>query len=238
LEELKNWDPFAPHPRNVKSVASIVNDKHKFLSALGTACHLCQNCELGIKEAERTVQCRSKDGSTTYGEVVIARDPHVFSNMAYSSRFIVVGQNPGWEELEKGEPFVGAAGRNFNNALKRNNMSRNDFYISNAVKCFSPNNTKPTIRQQKKCSTWLQMEINAIKPILVITLGASAFDVLCPDLKYSSSLGTIVKSIEFGIKVFPIYHPSPLNVENLPEFNHQIDRLCELITRYKESKSL
>jgi len=225
IEEFRSWDPFSPHPKKVLSVASIVNDKHKFLSTLSTACRLCQNCELGIKEAERTI-----------GEVIIARDPHVFSNMAYSSRFLVVGQNPGWEELEKGEPFVGAAGRNFNKALERNGMSRSDFYISNAVKCFTPNNTKPTRRQQEKCSTWLQIEINTIKPIFVITLGASAFDVLCPDLKYSSSLGTIVKSDEFGVKIFPIYHPSPLNAENLPEFNHQIDVLCELIIRFKDRK--
>ena len=78
------------------------------------------------------------------------------------------------------------------------------------------------------------MELVLLNPLLVITLGASAFEVLCPGAGYQQSLGKITKSEEFGVKVYAVYHPSPLNLADRGrrlEFEHQIAVLAGLIKR-------
>lgn len=192
--------------------------KLRMLRPLRDTCSACTMCELGRRDAER-------DGTI--------RDPHVFSNMN-PKRFVVVGQNPGWNELGDGVPFVGAAGANFNKVLHDNGLSRNDFYITNNVKCFTKGNTKPSTKHADRCKPYLSMELNLINPLLVITLGASAFEQLCPGVKYSNALKKITKSDEFNVKVFALYHPSPLNLSTrMEEFRDQMKVLCKLVKALK-----
>jgi uracil-DNA glycosylase len=78
------------------------------------------------------------------------------------------------------------------------------------------------------------MEIGLLKPRLIITLGAVAFAQLCPDLEYSKSLQSIVQSGKFGVPVFAVYHPSPLNFREehrKKAFEKQIQLLCSVIKR-------
>lgn len=169
-------------------------------------------------------------GRTLRGDLKL--DPHVFSNMSVDKRFVVIGQNPGYDEIMVGLPFVGAAGRNFDLEISKHGLSRNDFYISNVVKCFTDKNRAPTPDEIKACSEHLAREIDIIKPILIVTLGAYSFKYLCPDLDYSKSLGTIVKSEYYDVKVFPIYHPSPRNLTvqiRRQKYEHDIELLCKLI---------
>jgi len=175
----------------------------------------CSMCELGLKGAERNG---------------VVRDPHVLSNMN-PERIIVIGQGPGWDELEKREPFIGAAGKNFDNELAENGLDRSQFYINNAIRCYIKDNGKPTELHIARCRPFLEIEINLIKPIFIVTLGAVAFQVLCPTTAYSDGLGCFTNSI-FGIKVFAIYHPSPLNMADQHRklaFKSQIKALCTLI---------
>jgi DNA polymerase len=180
-------------------------------------------CELGLKGAE-------KSGTM--------RDPHVLSNMN-PTRFMVVGQNPGWEELEKREPFVGAAGKNFDQEIAKYGLSREDFYICNTVRCFTAGNSKPTEKHKQRCEPFLRMEMALIKPKLVIALGAVAFSQLCPDTQFSDGLKKITKSPAFGVPVFAIYHPSPLNFrggDRKAAFEDQIKIMCHLIKRLKDER--
>lgn len=191
------------------------------LEHLQKACSVCTMCELGLKEATRNDH---------------ARNPHVFSNMR-PHRFMVVGQNPGWDELAANEPFVGAAGNNFNVEIGKHNLSRNDFYICNTVRCYTTNNQRPTERHISRCESFLRMEINIIKPKLLIALGSVAFEQLCPGVKFSSSLKTIVKSEKYQVPVFPIYHPSPVNFRDSSRkelFQEQIALMCKLIKAIKK----
>jgi uracil-DNA glycosylase family 4 len=152
-------------------------------------------------------------------------DPHVFSNMI-PSKWMIVGQ----------KPFVGDAGKYFDRQLLRFGSSRNNFYISNAVKCHTLNNGKPTFRHVEACEPILRMELMLLKPKLVITLGAVAFGIFCPKHKYGDCLGKIIKSEDFGVNVFPLYHPSPRNI-NLEErrikFEKDLKLLCKLIRAYR-----
>jgi len=194
--------------------------KLRMLNQLSSACLACSMCELGLKEAIKNNE---------------ARDPHVFSNLN-PKRIIVVGQNPGWEELKKRKPFVGAAGKIFDQEIGKHGLSRDDFYICNTVRCFTAGNTKPTNKHKSRCKPFLQMEISLIKPKLVIALGAVAFSQLCPDAEFSSGLKNITKSTVFDVNVFAIYHPSPLNFLDSGRklgFEDQIRVMCALVKRLK-----
>ncbi len=195
--------------------------KLRMLRQLSTACVACSMCELGLKEAIK-------------GD--IARDPHVFSNMN-PTRYMVVGQNPGWNELEKREPFVGAAGGNFDKEISKHGLSRDDFYICNTVRCFTQGNSRPTDKHKKRCEPFLQIEINLIKPRLVIALGAVAFSQLCPEAEFSGGLKKITKSSLYNVPVFAIYHPSPINFRDGSRrelFASQIKVMCALVKELKQ----
>jgi DNA polymerase len=177
-------------------------------------------CELGRKDAEKNGICR---------------DPHVFSNMS-PTRFMVVGQNPGWDELREREPFVGAAGRNFNNEIAKNGHSRSDFYITNTVKCWTRGNSKPRGCHISACEPFLRMEVNLLKPDIIVALGAVAFQTLCPNDVFSECLRKITIST-YG-KVYAIYHPSPMNINNQErrvKFNSQIGLLCAAMDRLNKN---
>ncbi len=195
--------------------------KLRMLRPLSLSCLACSMCELGLKGAE-------KNG--------IMRDPHVFSNMN-PKRIMVVGQNPGWNELEEREPFVGLAGRNFNKELAKHGLSRDDFYICNTVRCFTEGNARPLEKHKQRCEPFLRMEIALIKPRFVVALGAVAFEQFCPELVFSESLKNIVTSSHFGVKVFPVYHPSPINFRDSSrkrDFESQMAILCALVKRLSD----
>jgi uracil-DNA glycosylase family 4 len=192
-------------------------ERSNMLVPLCTACKLCRMCNLGWRKTLEGNSC----------------DPHVFSNMNIS-RYVVVGQNPGMNEMKRGEPFVGASGMNFNDELQVNGHSRDEFYITNTVKCYTAGNQKPTRECINQCGAYLKLEFASLRPKLVVSLGAVAFERLCPGMKFSEYCGKIANSIEYGVKVFVVYHPSPMNLAvpaRKKEFKHQIKLLCSLIDR-------
>jgi len=194
----------------------------RMLTQLRRACYACSMCELGRKQA-------TKDEK-------LHLDPHVFSNQN-PVRFMVVGQNPGWDELKKSEPFVGQAGGNFDKEIKKHGLSRGDFYICNMVRCYTHGNAKPETIHVERCRPFLQMEINVIRPLLVITLGAVPFEQLCPGVVYSKGLGDITHSERYEVPVFAIYHPSPLNFREETRkvaFEKQIGLMCGLVKELKK----
>jgi DNA polymerase len=195
-----------------------IERKMRMLNQLNHTCLACTICELGRKEAERNN---------------VARDPHVLSSMT-PSRIFVVGQNPGWDEITKGTPFIGASGKNFDKEIEKHGLSRKDFYITNAVRCYTTDNTKPTQLSIDKCRPFLMMEIGLMNPQLIVTLGAVAFGCLCPGHSYDQALGNITTSDIYGVKVFAILHPSPLNLTQQirrSAYERQIEILAKLMKR-------
>lgn len=197
--------------------------KLRMLKPLSSACTACSMCELGLQGAEKNSELR---------------DPHVFSNMN-PSKFVIIGQNPGWNELKLRKPFVGAAGGNFDEEINRHGITRDVFYIGNVIRCFTPGNQKPNERHIQRCEPFLRMELGLLKPKLVITLGAAAFSQLCPQHRYKDSLKSIIRSDRYGVHVFPVYHPSPMNFQaqsRRDEFNEQIELLCGMIKKLRSRK--
>jgi DNA polymerase len=85
-----------------------------------------------------------------------------------------VGEGPGADEDAQGEPFVGRAGQLLNNMIKAMGLKREEVYIANVVKCRPPGNRTPERDECETCSPFLMRQIAAIKPKVIVALGAVA----------------------------------------------------------------
>jgi DNA polymerase len=201
-----------------------VNDKRMvMLRALRDTCKDCVMCELG------------RNFKAVHGQRI---DPHVFSTMS-PSRFLVVGQNPGFNECVKDEPFVGDAGKNFDNEVAKHGLTRKDFYITNIVKCHTDNNAAPSTETVRRCQLFLHMELHIMAPKFIVTLGAVSFGHFCPQAVYQKALGKMTYSDVIDKKVFAIYHPSPRNLSvesRRTAFEKQVGMLCKLVTFFSQTE--
>jgi uracil-DNA glycosylase family 4 len=104
------------------------------------------------------------------------------------AELMFVGEGPGADEDAQGEPFVGRAGQLLNNMIKAMGLRREDVYIANIVKCRPPGNRTPEPDECETCSPFLMRQIAAIKPKVIVALGATAAKNL---LAMNSSLGEL-----------------------------------------------
>lgn len=140
-------------------------------------------------------------------------DPHVFGCGNGNARVMVVGQNPGYTETVQKKPFVGDAGKNFDSFLTTLlGISRQYVYITNTVKCYTPGNRPPTDEEIEACRDFLREEIAIIQPKIILVLGNYALHYFTKHGGISGCHGKIERSQEFNVDVFPMYHPSPLNM--------------------------
>lgn len=126
-----------------------------------------------------------------------------------NARVMVIGEGPGADEDEQGEPFVGRAGRLLNDILKAINFERSEVYIANVVKCRPPGNRTPTTDEMDTCLPYLKKQIDFIKPSLILCLGLTAALGI---LKKKDSLTNLRgKVFDFeNAKVMVTYHPAAL----------------------------
>ena len=89
-----------------------------------------------------------------------------------------IGEAPGADEDIQGEPFVGRAGQLLNNMIKAMGLRREDVYIANIIKCRPPGNRTPEREECETCSPFLMRQIAAIKPKVIVALGAVAAKTL------------------------------------------------------------
>jgi uracil-DNA glycosylase family 4 len=94
------------------------------------------------------------------------------------AELMFVGEGPGADEDEKGEPFVGRAGQLLNNMIKAMGIEREQVYIANIVKCRPPGNRTPEREECETCSPFLMRQIAVIKPKVIVALGATAAKTL------------------------------------------------------------
>src|SRR5260370_38955705 len=94
------------------------------------------------------------------------------------AELMFVGEGPGADEDEKGEPFVGRAGQLLNNMIKAMGIEREEVYIANIVKCRPPGNRQPEREECATCSPFLMRQIAVVKPKVIVALGATAAKTL------------------------------------------------------------
>ncbi|MCS6293429.1 MAG: uracil-DNA glycosylase [Nitrospira sp.] len=155
------------------------------LQDLAKSLHNCQRCKLAKMGRSQVV----------FG----VGNPH--------ASIMFVGEAPGANEDLKGEPFVGAAGKILNDLLQSANLSRDDIYIANVIKCRPPENRDPELDEVETCKPFLLQQIQLIRPKLVCTLGNWATQTL---LERKVGI-TKVKAQAFYMKdfvLFPLLHPA------------------------------
>ncbi|MEQ1655950.1 MAG: uracil-DNA glycosylase [Nitrospira sp.] len=137
----------------------------------------------------------------------LGRSQVVFGVGNPHASIMFVGEAPGANEDLKGEPFVGAAGRILNDLLQSANLSRDDIYIANVIKCRPPENRDPELDEVETCKPFLLQQIQLIRPKLVCTLGNWATQTLL-----ERKVGIMkVKAQAFYMKdfvLFPLLHPA------------------------------
>ena len=87
------------------------------------------------------------------------------------AEILFVGEAPGQQEDEEGEPFVGRSGQILDEVLRDNGLDRTVVRITNSVRCRPPDNRDPTAGERENCRQYLDLEIAAVDPSVVVTLG-------------------------------------------------------------------
>jgi DNA polymerase len=120
-----------------------------------------------------------------------------------------VGEGPGYDEDQKGEPFIGAAGRLLTKIIEAIKYTRDQVYICNIIKCRPPGNRNPLPDEIEACLPFLKRQLTAIKPDVICTLGTFATQALIETTMPISKLKGRFHDYN-GIRVLPTYHPAYL----------------------------
>lgn len=122
------------------------------------------------------------------------------------AQLMFIGEGPGFNEDQQGRPFIGPAGQFLDELLASIGLARSDVFITNMVKCRPPNNRDPFPGEMEACSKYLDAQIEAIKPKVIVPLGRHALAKWFPN----ESIGKVrAKARRFGdITLFPLYHPA------------------------------
>ena len=124
-----------------------------------------------------------------------------------SADIMFIGEAPGADEDQKGEPFVGRAGQLLNNMIKAMGINREDVYIANIIKCRPPGNRTPERDECETCSPFLMRQIATVKPKAIVALGAIAAKTLLAINAPMSELRG--RWYDFrGTKLAVTYHPA------------------------------
>lgn len=165
----------------------------------------------------------------------LGRSQVVFGVGNPHASIMFVGEAPGFNEDQKGEPFVGAAGKLLNDLLASAGLSRDHIYIANVIKCRPPNNRDPEQDEVETCKPFLMQQIQLIRPKLVCTLGNWATQTL---LERKVGI-TKVKAQAFYMTdfvLFPLLHPAAaLHQGNLlPTLKEDFKKLKEFLDRHSK----
>lgn len=137
------------------------------------------------------------------------RTQTVFGVGNTKTKLMFIGEAPGFYEDQKGEPFVGAAGRLLNAMLQSVGFAREQIFIANILKCRPPNNRDPAVEEVKQCTPFLEKQIAWIQPTLLVALGRIAAHYL---LNCKTPLGQLRgKTYSFNnTPLLVTYHPAYL----------------------------
>ena len=122
------------------------------------------------------------------------------------AEIMFIGEGPGFHENEQGRPFVGAAGQFLDQLLQQAGVTRADVWIGNVVKCRPPGNRDPLPEELAACDAYLERQIAAINPSIIVTLGRFSMNKFMPGAKISQVHGQMRK---VGNRyVIAMFHPA------------------------------
>ena len=163
------------------------------LTALEADAHSCVKC--GLHQGRNTV---------------------VFGVGNPNADLMFIGEAPGADEDRKGEPFIGKAGQLLTKIIEAMQLTRNDVYIANVVKCRPPNNRDPASDEVETCSPYLLRQIELIQPKVIVPLGNFSTKLLLDTKTGISTLRgkfheyAFAKQDSHAPVVMPTFHPAYL----------------------------
>jgi uracil-DNA glycosylase len=196
MKSIPGAEPFVPEQRSI--------------TALRSAVQQCRGCDL-YRRATQAV----------FGEV--EAQPH-----ATRASLMMVGEQPGDREDLEGHPFVGPAGKLLDECLEEAGIPRKEVYITNAVKHFKwePRgkfrlHKKPTLTEVRACRPWLNAEIEAVHPKLIVCLGSTAAQsLLGNDFRVTKQRGMPVERPNLPTVIATV-HPSSILRARTDEDRHK-----------------
>ena len=153
------------------------------LPSLSAAVHSCRRCPLGHSRT------KAVPGVGPAG-----------------ARIMIVGEAPGQNEDQQGEPFVGAAGKLLDQLLSGIGLSRADVFITNILKCRPPNNRDPLPDEIAACSDYLDRQIALIQPRVICTLGRFSMAKFFPPGSMRALHGRTTR--HGAVTCYALYHPA------------------------------
>jgi DNA polymerase len=184
-----------------KAVVPVIQEEKVFESA--------GRLEAGVADPVRALKLIREDiGDCTRCRLhKQGRKQIVFGVGNAKTELMFIGEAPGADEDEQGEPFVGRAGQLLNNMIKAMGLQREEIYIANIIKCRPPGNRTPERDECETCSPFLMRQIAAIKPKVIVALGAVAAKTLLAINAPMSELRG--RWYDFrGTKLAVTYHPA------------------------------
>ena len=149
---------------------------------------------------EECQQCRNCSLGQTRRQAVVWRG-------ALQAPLMFIGEGPGAEEDERGQPFVGAAGRLLDLLLTASGLEPDIFHICNIVKCRPPQNRVPAPEEAKACKRLLASQFRLVRPKIIVLLGATAY-------KYFTGSNDAISKVrgewieKNSTLILPTFHPA------------------------------
>jgi DNA polymerase len=156
---------------------------------LSELAHLCEE----IKACQNCILCQGRTNA------VPGEGPE-------DADIMFIGEGPGFHEDRQGRPFVGAAGNYLNELLEKIDLGRQNVYVTNVVKCRPPGNRDPQAAEIDACRSYLDKQIDLIRPRLIVTLGRFSMQRYFPGASISRIHGQ-PKRVG-NVIYYPMFHPA------------------------------
>ena len=144
--------------------------------------------------------CPLYDMPKVLGTIVVNKP----TQYPHPPELMIVGRDPGQEEIKNGLPFVGRSGKLLRQTLKKLGIDR--YYLTNACKCRPPQNRDPLPSEIQNCDPWLEQQIKIIRPRMIVTLGRYSLAKFFPGKTISKIHGTAQK--RDNLIYYAMYHPA------------------------------
>ena len=182
-----------------------------------------EQMKTGLQKCERCGLCRT-------------RTQAVWGVGNPRTKVLLIGEAPGKNEDEQGEPFVGRSGQLLDKMLAVVDLDRKrNIYITNIVKCRPPENRDPLGVEQDACIGYLRRQVALLRPKIIVCLGRiAAMRIIKPDFKITREHGQWFE--KNGFQMMAVYHPAallrdprrrPESFEDFKGLQQKINELCE-----------
>jgi uracil-DNA glycosylase len=214
LSVLNSWKRTTDGRRQTTDICHLPPEKFQeppeLTTASGTQCESDDSPDSSVSVSADSLESIQTDiGDCQRCKLAQHRTRIVFGEGSPRARLMFVGEAPGFDEDQQGMPFVGKAGQLLSRIIQAINLTRDQVYICNVIKCRPPGNRNPEPDEILACSPFLNRQIASIQPEFICALGTFAAQTLLKTTQPISRLRNRFYDYN-GIRLLPTFHPSYL----------------------------